>query len=156
MNIALEIIISALLVIGGAFALIGSWGLTRLPSLMTRLHGPTKATTLGVGSCLIASTVYFPGTTGTYTAHELLITLFLMITAPVSANMIAKAHIHRQGWQLDPNPADNIIDGLPPTGGPTGWATFWKPPEGRWVGSPLVDPADPADPPASGSAAPDR
>lgn len=139
MNLVVEIIVASLLVLGGGFALVGSWGLTRLPSLMTRLHGPTKATTLGVGSCLIASAVYLPWTTGTYTAHEFLIALFLFITAPVSANMIAKAHIHRQGWQLDPNPADNIVEGLPQTGGPTGWATFWCPPGRRWMGSNLVE-----------------
>jgi multicomponent K+:H+ antiporter subunit G len=139
MNLMLEIVVAALLVLGGGFALVGSWGLTRLPSLMTRLHGPTKATTLGVGGCLIASAIYLPSTTGTYTAHEFLITLFLFITAPVSANMIAKAHIHRQGWRLDPNPADDIVEGLPLTGGPTGWATFWCPPGHKWTGSGLND-----------------
>ena len=127
MNPILEILISILLVAGGSFALIGSWGLARLPSLMTRLHGPTKATTLGVGSCLIASMIYFPAAGGSFSAHELLITLFLFITTPISANMIAKAHLHRQGWSIDPNPADHIREGLPDTGGKTGWATFWEP-----------------------------
>lgn len=127
MNPLAEIVIALLLILGGGFALVGSLGLARLPSLMTRLHGPTKATTLGVGSCLVASMVYFPASGGTYSAHELLITLFLFITAPVSANMIAKAHLHRQGWGLDPNPSDAIVAGLPDTGGPTGWATFWDP-----------------------------
>ncbi len=126
MTLAVEILLCALIALGGAFALIGSWGLARLPSLMTRLHGPTKATTLGVGSCLVASAIYMPATGGTYTAHEFLITLFLFITAPVSAHMIAKAHLHRQGAALDPNPADGIDQGLPETGGPTGWATFWS------------------------------
>ncbi len=147
MNLLMEILIAFLLVLGGGFVLVGSWGLTRLPSLMTRLHGPTKATTLGVGSCLIASALYFPFTTGTYTAHEFLITLFLVVTAPVSANMIAKAHIHRQGWQLDPNPVDDIVEGLPPTGGPTGWATFWCPPDQQSAGSPVID--SELDPPPS-------
>lgn len=127
MNLLAEGVVAFLIVLGGAFALVGSWGLARLPSLMTRLHGPTKATTLGVGSCLIASMVYFPAVNGINSAHELLIALFLFITAPVSANMIAKAHLHRQGWGIDPNPADNIKMGLPGTGGPTGWATFWAP-----------------------------
>jgi multicomponent K+:H+ antiporter subunit G len=127
LNPVAEIVVATLIVVGGSFALIGSWGLARLPSLMTRLHGPTKATTLGVGSCLIASMVYFPATGGNFSAHELLITLFLFITAPISANMIAKAHLHRQGRDLDPNPADHIKEGLPDTGGPTGWATFWRP-----------------------------
>lgn len=115
-----EYFIAALLVLGGAFALVGSWGLAKLPSLMTRLHGPTKATTLGVGSCLIASMIYFPMFADTYSAHELLITLFLFITAPVSAHMIAKAHLHRQRLGIDVHEAD---DGLPPP--PHGdWATF--------------------------------
>ncbi len=120
-----EAIIAFLIVLGGSFALIGSWGLTRLPSLMTRLHGPTKATTLGVGSCLIASMIYFPAAGGIWSAHELLITLFLFIAAPISANMIAKVHLHRQCKLVDPNPADNVEATVPPPGGPTDWATFW-------------------------------
>lgn len=124
MQLLAEIIISALILLGGAFALIGSWGLARLPSLMTRLHGPTKATTLGVGAILIASMVFFPVFVGSFTAHELLIALFLFITAPITANMIAKAHLHRQGNAIDPNPADDIRQGLPE---PDSWSTFRKP-----------------------------
>jgi multicomponent K+:H+ antiporter subunit G len=41
-----DLIVSALIVLGGAFALIGSWRLVCLPSLMERLHGPTKATSI--------------------------------------------------------------------------------------------------------------
>ena len=125
MTLFAEILASLLIVLGGAFALVGSWGLVRLPSLMTRLHGPTKATTLGVGGCLIASMIYFPLVHGTYSAHELLITLFLFLTAPVSANLIAKAHLHERGQGLDANPADRVEAGLPPTETGTGWATFW-------------------------------
>jgi len=140
-----ETIIAFLIVLGGSFALIGSWGLARLPSLMTRLHGPTKATTLGVGSCLIASMIYFPAAGGIWSAHELLITLFLFIAAPISANMIAKAHLHQQREAIDANPADGIEARVPPTGRPTGWATFWlgthRPAEGENVAG---DPADPA------------
>ena len=124
MSLAAEILVAALLVLGGAFILVGSWGLARLPSLMTRLHGPTKATTLGVGGCLIASMIFFPASGQGWSAHELLITIFLLLTAPISANMIAKAHLHRQGHRIDPNPADGIVTGLPkpPDGGD--WATF--------------------------------
>lgn len=129
-----EILISAILVVGGFFALVGSWGLARMPTLMTRLHGPTKVTTLGVGSCLIASMIYFPAMQGTFSAHELLITLFLFLTAPITANMIAKAHLHRQRRGLDPEPMDGIADSLPESGVGTGWATF----AGR-----VTEPADP-------------
>ena len=44
-----DILIAAFLVIGGFFGLVGSYGLIKLPNPMTRLHAPTKATTLGVG-----------------------------------------------------------------------------------------------------------
>lgn len=133
MSLFAELAISLLVIIGGVFILVGSWGLAKLPSLMTRLHGPTKATTLGVGACLIASMIYFPVFNGTYSAHELLITLFLFLTAPVSANMIAKTHIHRQGRGIDANPTDDIIDGLPLPPDTSDWATF--------VGAETSDPA---------------
>lgn len=120
-----DAVVAFLIVLGGSFALIGSWGLARLPSLMTRLHGPTKATTLGVGSCLIASMVYFPFSSGIWSAHELLITLFLFIAAPISANMIAKAHLHEEREGVVANPADGVEALLPATGQPTDWATFW-------------------------------
>ena len=124
MDLLAEILVASLIVLGGGFALIGSWALARLPSLMTRLHGPTKATTLGVGSCLVASMIYFPSQGGTWSAHELLITLFLFITAPVSANMIAKAHLHRQRHRMETDPEDEILDGMPEQRGRAPWATF--------------------------------
>ncbi|HZG08774.1 MAG TPA: Na+/H+ antiporter subunit G [Allosphingosinicella sp.] len=135
-----EAIIAFLIVLGGSFALIGSWGLARLPSLMTRLHGPTKATTLGVGSCLIASMIYFPATGGLWSAHELLITLFLFIAAPISANMIAKAHLHQQREEPDPAPAERRDAAIPSTGGATDWATFWP---GATRPAPRPRPAEP-------------
>lgn len=145
MQLIAEILVSLLIVIGGLFALIGSWGLAKLPSLMTRIHGPTKATTLGVGGFLLASMIFFPAVAGRWSAHELLISLFLFVTAPISANMIAKAHLHRQGWQIDPNPADDIREGLPRTGGRTGWATFWEPQPDSPAAAMLDDPPDRAD-----------
>jgi multicomponent K+:H+ antiporter subunit G len=83
MSQVVELAIAALIALGGVFALIGSWGLVRLPTLMERLHGPTKATTLGLGALLIASMLFFQLREGVWSAHELLITLFLFITAPI-------------------------------------------------------------------------
>ena len=89
----LEWLVAGLLVIGGAFVLIGAIGMTRFPDFYMRLHAPTKATTLGVGGVLLASMAlrWAGGMTG---AHELLIALFLFITAPVSANLMAQAALH--------------------------------------------------------------
>jgi multicomponent K+:H+ antiporter subunit G len=89
-----EIVVSVSLIIGAFFALVGSIGLFRLPDFFSRLHGPTKATTLGVGGMLIASAVYFSFGTETVSLHEILISVFLFMTAPVSAHMLAKAALH--------------------------------------------------------------
>ena len=91
-----EGLVAALLLIGSVFTLIGASGLYRLPDFFTRLHGPTKATTLGVGSMVIGSMVYFSALQGSLSLHELLITIFLFITAPVSAHMLAKAAMQRK------------------------------------------------------------
>lgn len=109
-----EAVVALLLFAGSFFMIVGSFGLLRLPTLMQRLHAPTKATTLGVGGILIASMLFFAFGTGRVSVHELLITLFLFLTAPVTAYMLAKAHLHRARAER----------ALPPTGRPVGWATF--------------------------------
>lgn len=113
MSLFWEILVSAMLVMAGLFGLVGSYGLLKLPDTMTRLHAPTKATTLGVGGVLIASMIYFAAFAGYVSFHELMITLFLFLTAPITANFIAKAQIHR-----GEKPED-----LPPTGTDAGWST---------------------------------
>lgn len=95
MEIFAEVLVSFFLVVSGIFALVGSYGLVKLPELMTRLHAPTKATTLGVGGVLLASLAQSWLLDGIATFHELLITIFMFLTAPVTAHFIAKAHIHR-------------------------------------------------------------
>ncbi len=90
----IEILVSLFLLTGAGFALIGSLGLARLPDFYTRLHGPTKATTLGVGGMLVASSIYFSSHADGISLHEALITLFLFITAPVSAHLLARAALH--------------------------------------------------------------
>jgi multicomponent K+:H+ antiporter subunit G len=84
-------LIALLLLISAATALIGSWGLAKLPDFYMRLHAPTKATTLGVGGVLIASALYFSVRGPGFSVHEFLITLFLFLAAPVAAHLLAKA-----------------------------------------------------------------
>lgn len=90
----IEALVSLLLVFGAAFTLIGAIGLVRFPDFYTRLHAPTKATTLGVGSLALASGLWLSGK-GT-TLGEVLIVAFLFATAPVSAHLLAKAALHRR------------------------------------------------------------
>lgn len=96
MYVILEGVISFFLIAGGIFALIGSLGMAHLRDFYMRLHGPTKATTLGIGCMLIASMLYFWVTEGKPDIQEVLITLFLFITAPVSAHLLAKTGLHLQ------------------------------------------------------------
>lgn len=100
-----EIILSLLVVAGGVFTLIGSLGLFRMRDFYTRLHGPTKATTLGVGCLLVASSVFFSITGDGWSLHEVLVTLFLFITAPISAHLMTKAALHRKLKSLAALPA---------------------------------------------------
>ncbi|MCP5284062.1 MAG: Na+/H+ antiporter subunit G [Burkholderiaceae bacterium] len=89
----IQIVLALPLVVGGVFALVGAIGLLRFPDFFMRLHAPTKATTLGVGGVLLASMV-LSWTRGEVGLHELLITLFLFVTAPVSANLLSQAALH--------------------------------------------------------------
>lgn len=117
----------ALLILGGSFfLLVGSYGLAKLPSLIQRLHAPTKATTLGVGGLLAASMLCSSAVRGQFSIHELLITLFLFLTAPITAHMLAKVRLLRSRSERER---------LPPTGRPVGWAT--------------LDPAEPQPPGAA-------
>lgn len=90
----IDILLSLLILTGAIFTFIGSLGLARLRDFYTRLHGPTKATTLGVGCLLVASAVYFSIHEDGISMHEVLVTLFLFMTAPVSAHLLAKAALH--------------------------------------------------------------
>ncbi len=114
MTQVLEIVIAALLVLGGLFGLIGSYGLLRLRDPMQRLHAPTKATTVGVGTALVASAFSLVLVGGPVTWAEALVALFLLITAPMSALFLAKVNLHRH--------VDRAT--LPPTGTARDWATF--------------------------------
>ena len=93
MQLLMEILVSIFLIIGAFFMLVGGIGMVRLPDLFMRLHAPTKSSTLGLGSFLIAAIIY-AAFQGRFGFAEVLITLFAFITAPVSANLIAQAAIH--------------------------------------------------------------
>lgn len=94
MNVLLEGAIALLVVAGAAFALLGSIGLVRFPDFYSRLHAPSKATTLGLGCLLLGSLLYF-ARDGVLTLHEVPFALFVALTTPVSAHLLARAARHR-------------------------------------------------------------
>lgn len=100
--------LAAGLLLGSAFfLLVGALGLAKLPDFFMRIHAPTKASTLGVGGILLASMV-LQAAQGRVGLVELLITLFVFVTAPVSANLMAQAALHLRVTSLAPAPKDAV------------------------------------------------
>ena len=74
---------------GVLFALVAVVGILRLPDLLTRMHAASKAGTLGA-ICTVLAAALFLGDWGVG-VRGLLIIIFLFLTAPVAAHMIARA-----------------------------------------------------------------
>ena len=91
------------LLIGTVFTLVAAIGLLKLNDPMTRLHAPTKAATVGIGAFLLASMCH-AYIIGDPSFHELMILAFLFVTAPISANFIAKVNIHKRACEMPPKP----------------------------------------------------
>jgi multicomponent K+:H+ antiporter subunit G len=84
-----------LLVAAGLLAAIGALGLARLPDFFMRMHPPAMGSTLGAGCVLLASILVSSAVEGRPVLHALLITLFLVITSPVTAMLLARAAVYR-------------------------------------------------------------
>lgn len=120
MSTVFDIIIAALLVVGFFFILLGAFALVKLSDFFRRVHGPAKASTLGVGCILIASILYHAVNGSGVHPRELLITVFLFLTAPISAHLMSRAAL-------------SLMDNRPPHPGRTPDAD-----------APVIDHDDPA------------
>lgn len=85
-----------LLIVAGLLAAIGAYGLVRLPDFFTRMHPPAMGSTLGAGCVLLASILVSSAAAGRPVVHALVITLFIVITAPVTAMLLARAALYRR------------------------------------------------------------
>jgi len=94
-----------LLICGGLLAVIGSMGLLRMRSFYARMHPPTIGATLGTGCVLIASMLASSALLQRPVIHEMLITLFVLISSPVSAMTLMRAAVLRTRVH-DPNRTD--------------------------------------------------
>jgi len=86
---------TVLLVLGGLATLVGSLGLLRLRDFFSRMHGPSMTNTVAAGATLIASMLVSSAVTGRPIIHELLITLFVSMSAPITAIMLLQAALYR-------------------------------------------------------------
>jgi len=87
--------VSLLLILGAFIILTGAVGLLRLPTFYQRIHGPAITITLGAGCVLLASMITFTILQSRVVIHELLISIFILMTAPVVSMMIMRAAVYR-------------------------------------------------------------
>ena len=86
-------LVGALLCLVGAFlCLTSAVGLLRLPDFYCRAHVPTKAASLGLLLCASGSALVY----GTFWLEKLLLTLFVLLTAPVSAQLLVRGAAARR------------------------------------------------------------
>jgi multicomponent K+:H+ antiporter subunit G len=83
------------LVLGAGLALIGSFGVLRLPTFYERIHAPTLGTSWGTAGVVLASIIVSSLTEGRLVVHELLIGFFVSITTPVTLMLLGRATMHR-------------------------------------------------------------
>lgn len=112
------ILVAFFLLVGAGFSLVAVIGLLKFNDSMTRLHAPTKVGTVGIGAFLLASMIYSSVYGDGWSIQELLIMSFLFVTAPISANFIAKVNMHRRSCETPPPPANDET-----------WATYKVPEE---------------------------
>jgi multicomponent K+:H+ antiporter subunit G len=84
-----------LLVTGGLATLIGSLGLLRLRDFYARMHGPSMGTTIGTATVLLASLLVSSAASERPVVHELLVTILVLTSAPVSSMMLVQAALYR-------------------------------------------------------------
>ena len=103
-NFVADIIAGLLLIAGAVFALLAAVGLWRLPDIYSRMHAASKAGTLGSGLMLIALAVH-AGDVST-TSRAIAGVIFFLLTAPISAHLLAKA-AYAVGYRLT---SDSVLD----------------------------------------------
>ena len=86
----LDLVVALFLLAGSAFVLIAAIGIVRLPDLLTRMHASTKAGTLGALLVLVGLAAHVA--TGDVVSKAVAASLFLLLTAPIAAHMIGRAH----------------------------------------------------------------
>jgi multicomponent K+:H+ antiporter subunit G len=89
------LLVALLLFVGASIILIGALGLLRLRTFYQRIHGPAILITLGAGCVLLASMLYFTVAQARLVIHEVIISAFLLMTAPVVSMLLMRAAVYR-------------------------------------------------------------
>ena len=88
-----------LLLLGSFLCLTAGLGLVRFPDVLTRMHAGTKPQVLGVLLIMVGAAIRLQGWSATWML--LLVAVFQMLTAPVSAHMISRVAYRRRHVRRD-------------------------------------------------------
>jgi len=101
---ALDLVCWALILVGGAFGVIGGIGIVRMPSFFTRIHSAGMAETMCAPPILLAMMIQSGWTLVTF--KLVLILIFLFLTSPTGTHALAKAALHGGVPPVDHGGAD--------------------------------------------------
>lgn len=101
------ILVAFFLVAGAFITLVGCIGLLRFRSFYERIHAPTLGSSFGAGGILIASIIFFSILQSRPILHEVLITVFVIVTTPVTLMLLSRAVIHRDRAEDNKEPSSS-------------------------------------------------
>ena len=105
------IAVSVFLVVGSLLTLIGAVGFARLPTFYERIHAPTLGTSWGTGGIVMASMIFFTVLGTRPVVHEILVGIFVTVTTPVTLMLLARAALHRDRAEGNPQvPAEAPVE----------------------------------------------
>jgi multicomponent Na+:H+ antiporter subunit G len=94
-----DVLAIACLLAGAVLCLTAGLGLVRFPDVLTRMHAGTKPQVLGVLLIMVGGAIRLNGWSATWML--LLVAVFQLLTAPVSAHMISRVAYRRRHVRRD-------------------------------------------------------
>jgi multicomponent Na+:H+ antiporter subunit G len=92
MTLALDLLSWFLILVGGAFGIIGGIGLLRLPDFFSRIHAASLTDSM-CAPCIIGGLMLQSGLT-LVTVKLAFLIVFLFLTSPTASHALAKAALH--------------------------------------------------------------
>ncbi len=96
---AADVVAVVLLLLGSFLCLTAGLGLVRFPDVLTRMHAGTKPQVLGILLVMLGGAIRLQGWSATWML--LLVALFQLLTAPVSAHMVSRVAYRRRHVRRD-------------------------------------------------------
>ena len=107
-ELAVDVLALGCLLAGAFLCLTAGLGLVRFPDVLSRMHAGTKPQVLGVLLVMVGAAIRLHGWSATWML--LLVAVFQMLTAPVSAHMISRVAYRRRHVRRDLLLVDELRD----------------------------------------------